>query len=541
MRGLMQERELLISSLLVHAETYHPAVEVVSKSVHGELVRHTWATLGSRIRRLANALTALGVRKGSIVGTLAWNTHRHLELYFAVSGMGAVLHTINPRLFEPQIQFIMNHAQDEVLFFDTSFTAMVERLRPQVPSLRQVVALTNRELLPAMDRVHCYEDMLDEASDAIEWPVFDERTASSLCYTSGTTGNPKGVLYTHRSTLLHTLAAAVPDSLGIDASSVLLPCVNLFHANAWGIPYVAAMTGARLVLLGPHLDAQSLYNILRDERVTHALGVPTIWTTLFLHIDSHRLEPRQDWCLRQVVVGGSAMSRVVAERFAALGVHALHAWGMTETSPLGLVGRFLPKHSTLSRDQRLEVQTKQGRAVWGVELKLLDPHGASLPHDGKAVGRLMVRGPWIVGRYFKAESDATDLEGWFDTGDVATIDPDGYAQIIDRTKDVIKSGGEWIGSIEIENLVAGCPGVAAAAVIGVRHPKWQERPLLVVVKSHSEALDEQDVLRYLSDKIVKWWMPDDVIFVDALPMTATGKVSKLDLRRQFADHLVTKT
>ena len=541
MLGLMQDRELLISSLLVHAETYHPTVAVTSKSIDGTLARHTWATLGPRVRRLANALKTLGVGQGSIVATLAWNTHRHLELYFAVSGIGAVLHTINPRLFEPQIEYIANHAQDEVLFFDATFASLVEPLLRRLPRLRHVVALTDRAHLPPIGGALCYEDLLDGASEAIEWPTFDERTASSLCYTSGTTGNPKGVLYTHRSTLLHSMAAAMPDGLAIDANSVLVLCANLFHANAWGLPYVAALTGARLVLLGPHMDPATIYTMLRDERGTHGFGVPTIWSNLFAHIDNHGLDPRRDWCLRQVMIAGSAMPRAMAERFASFGVYALQAWGMTEMSPLGVVGRLLPKHGTLPPDRRLDVQAKQGRAMWGVELKLVDPAGASLPHDGRAFGRLMVRGPWIVRRYFRSDVDATDADGWFDTGDVATIDPDGYLQLVDRAKDVIKSGGEWISSIDIENLVVGCPGVAAAAVIGVKHRKWEERPLLVAVKTPGATLDRRGVLEYLSGRIAKWWMPDDVVFVDALPMTATGKVSKLDLRRQFADHLLANT
>lgn len=540
MHGLMQERELLISSLLVHAETYHPSVEVVSKAIDGTVVRHTWASLGPRVRRLANSLKALGVHRGSVVATLAWNTHRHLELYFAVSGLGAVLHTINPRLFEPQIEYIANHAQDELLFFDTTFTSLVERLLARLGTLRHVVALSDGEHQPPIGGALCYEDLLADADDTLEWPNFDERTASSLCYTSGTTGKPKGVLYTHRSTLLHSMAAAMPDALATDAHSVLVPCVNLFHANAWGVPYVAAMTGSRLVLLGPHVDPPTIYAMLPDERGTHAFGVPTIWTNLLGYIDAHGLDPRSDWCLRQVLIGGAAMPCSMAERFGALGVCAVQAWGMTETSPLGVVGRLLPKHGALPVARRRDVQSKQGRAICGVELKLVNSGGESLPHDGKTSGRLMVRGPWIVRRYFRADHDATDVDGWFDTGDVATIDPDGYLQIVDRAKDVMKSGGEWISSVEIETLVAGCPGVTAAAAIGVKHAKWGERPLLMVVKSPGATLRARDVLGYLDGKIVKWWMPDDVVFVDSLPMTATGKVSKLGLRQRYSDHLFKK-
>jgi fatty-acyl-CoA synthase len=538
MDGLVQDRPLLISSLVEHAATFHGDAEVVSRLPVGGVHRTTWRGVRDDACRVANALAALGVRDGDRVGTLAWNSHRHLALYFGVSGAGSVLHTVNPRLFPEQIEYIVNHAEDKVLLFDVDLAPLVDKLAPKLTTVTAFVALCGRDQLPELDvpNLMAFDDLIGVQSDEFAWPELDERTASSLCYTSGTTGNPKGVLYSHRSTVLHSLMSLAPDTFGIRSAESLMLIVPMFHANAWGAPYAAAMVGAKLVLPGPFLDGRSVFEIMRDERVTFSMGVPTIWLMLFAYLDEHPdLDPRT-LALERIGIGGAALSRAMLERFEDdFGVEVIQGWGMTETSPIGVVNKPLPKHADLTGDDLVAVKLKQGRGVWGVELKIVDDDGQSLPWDGTAFGHLLVRGPWITSGYFKGDS-ALDADGFFATGDVATIDPDGYLHLVDRAKDVIKSGGEWISSIDVENAVMGHPGVAEAAIIGVPHPKWQERPLLLVVKRPGRDVDAAGILEYLGGRIAKWWLPDEVLFVNELPHTATGKLLKKALRDQYRDH-----
>ncbi len=533
----MMQQPLLISSLLIHAERHHGDQQVVSRRVEGDIHRSTYRELAARSRRLANALATLGVKQGERVATLAWNGYRHLELYYAVSGSGAVLHTLNPRLHPDQVVWIADHAEDQVLCFDLSFLPLVEAVAARVKTVRHFVLMSDRTHLPAATTIPnllCYEDLLDATDDRFDWPVFDENSASSLCYTSGTTGNPKGALYSHRSTLLHTYAAALPDSLQCSARDSVLPVVPMFHVNAWGLPYVACMVGAKLVLPGPFLDGKNLHELFEAEGVTVSAGVPTVWQGLLAHVEANRLRFST---MRRTIIGGSAcppaMMRAFQERY---DVQVLHAWGMTELSPLGTACTFKPAHLALAPEERLAVQAKQGRAVFGVDLKIVDDEGQPLPWDGKASGELLVRGPWVIGSYFKGEGGDPLIDGWFPTGDVATIDADGMMQITDRSKDVIKSGGEWIGSIDLENIAMAHPEVAMAACIAARHPKWDERPLLVVVKKPGAALTREALLQFYEGRIARWWTPDDVVFVDAIPLGATGKVQKNKLREQFKDH-----
>jgi fatty-acyl-CoA synthase len=540
MQGLMQDRPLLISSIIEHAVAMHPSAEIVSRTIEGPLHRCTYGDIHRRSKQAANALASLGVKPGERIGTLAWNGYRHLELYYGVSGSGAVLHTINPRLFPEQIAYIIDHAEDQYLFFDTTFAPLVQTLAPSLKSVKGFVAMTDRAHMPAIDvpNLICYEEWIGAASSDYAWPVFDERTASSLCYSSGTTGSPKGVLYSHRSTVLHTYAACMADSVALSSAESVLLVVPMFHVNAWGMPYAGPMSGAKLVLPGPALDGRSVYALMKDERVTLALGVPTVWLMLLQHVDAERLDPKRDLVLKRMVIGGSAAPRAMSEQFETkFGAFVVHAWGMTEMSPLGTICNLLPKHRDCDLAQRLDVQAKQGRAMFGVEMKITDDAGRRLPHDGKAFGHLMVRGPWVTRGYFKGDGGAIlDDEGFFDTGDVATIDADGYMQITDRSKDVIKSGGEWISSIEIENAAVGHPAVAEAAVIGVAHPKWQERPLLIVVRKRGQEVAREEMLHYLAGKVAKWWLPDDVVFVGEMPHTATGKLLKTKLREMFRDY-----
>ena len=537
MQALMQNRPLLISSLIEHANAFHPDAEIVSRTVEGPIHRCSYRDIHRRSKQVARALTALGVRPGDRIGTLAWNGYRHMELYYGVSGMGAVLHTINPRLFPEQIEYIVNHAEDQYLFFDLTFAPLVARLAPSMKGVRGFVAMTDRAHMPAIDvpNLVCYEELVGAQPADFDWPDLDENTASSLCYTSGTTGHPKGVLYSHRSTVLHSWGVCMADGVGLSIHDSALLVVPMFHVNAWGTPYAGAMCGAKLVMPGPGLDGKSVYELMKDEKVTLALGVPTVWLMLFSHVDAAKLEPKRDLSLKRVVIGGSAAPRAMCERFEKeFGAFVVHAWGMTEMSPLGTVCNLLPRHTGLSLDARLDVQKKQGRPLYGVELKITDDGGRRLPQDGVAFGHLMVRGPWITRGYFRGEGgDILDAEGYFDTGDVATIDADGYMQITDRSKDVIKSGGEWISSIDLESAAMGHPAVGEAAVIGIAHAKWQERPLLIVVKKAGQEVTRDELLHFLEDKVARWWLPDDVAFVSELPHTATGKLQKMKLREQF--------
>jgi fatty-acyl-CoA synthase len=537
----MQGRPLLISMLIEHAAQCHPSAEIVSRTSESPVHRCTYSDIHRRSKQLANALAALGVAPGDRIASLAWNGYRHMEMYFGVSGAGAVLHTINPRLFPEQIEYIANHAEDQYLFFDVGFLPLIEKLAPSFKTIKGFVLMTDRAHMPSnciLTNLICYEELIGAQSSDYEWPTFDENTASTLCYTSGTTGNPKGVLYSHRSSVLHAMLTCSVDGLALGTSETALLIVPMFHVNGWGMPYAGAMCGAKLVMPGPALDGASVYALMRDEKVTLTFGVPTVWLMLFGHVDANKLDPKKDLVLRRVAIGGSSAPRAMSERFENdFGAFVAHAWGMTETSPLGTVCNLLPKHRDYTLAQRLDIQAKQGRAIFGVEMRICDDDGKVLPRDGKAFGHLMVRGPWIVERYYRGDGgQILDAEGYFDTGDVATIDADGYMKITDRSKDVIKSGGEWISSIDLENAAVGHPAVAEAAVIGVVHSKWQERPLMIVVKKTNQVLSKEDLLKYLDGKIVKWWMPDDVVFVDQLPHTATGKLQKMKLREQFKTH-----
>jgi fatty-acyl-CoA synthase len=536
----MQNRPLLISSLIEHANTFHPDAQIVSRTWEGPIHRYGYRDICHRSKLLTQALIALGVRADDRIATLAWNGYRHMELYYGVSGMGAILHTINPRLFPEQITYIANHAEDQYVFFDVCFAPLIEKLAPLMNSVKAFVAMTDREHMPNVDirNLLCYEELIGVHDGDYAWPEFAETQASSLCYTSGTTGNPKGVLYSHRSSVLHAFMACSADGVAVCSADSALVVVPMFHANAWGMVYAGAMCGIKLVLPGPALDGRSVYALMQEERVTVAIGVPTVWLTLFNHVDAANLQPKKDLCLARVFIGGAAVPRMMAERFETqFGAFAAQGWGMTEMSPIGTVGSLLPKHRDLALAQRLDLQVKQGRGIYGVEMKIVDEDGVRLPHDGTASGHLLVRGPWIASAYFKGEGgDILDADGFFDTGDVATIDADGYMKITDRSKDVIKSGGEWISSIDLENTAIGHPAVAESAVIGVAHPKWQERPLLIVVKKPGHNLTREQMLEFLSGKVAKWWLPDDVVFVDELPHTATGKLQKMKLREAFRDY-----
>ncbi len=537
MHGLMMNMPLLISSLIRHASEHHSDTEIVSRLTEGGIHRYTYSDAHTRSRQLANALLKLGIKPSDRVGTLAWNGFRHFETYFAVSGMGAVLHTINPRLFPEQIAYIVNHADDQYVFFDITFAPLIDAIAPHCEKVKGWVAMTDRAHLPAMETsgVLCYEELIAASSDQYEWPTLDENTASSLCYTSGTTGNPKGVLYSHRTTILHTYAIALPDVMNLSARDVILPVVPMFHVNAWGTPYACAMVGAKIVFPGAGLDGASLHELFENEGVTLSAGVPTVWLGLLNYVKQNNLKFST---MNRTVIGGSACPPAMIKTFQDdYGVRVLHAWGMTELSPLGTLNTFKEKHFKLSEAERFAIQQKQGRAIFGVEMRIVGSDSKDLPHDGKAFGDLLVRGPWIVREYFKGEGgNPLTLDGWFPTGDVATIDPDGFMQITDRSKDVIKSGGEWISSIDLENLALAHPDVAEAAVIGIVHPKWDERPLLIVVKKAGAVVSKEDLLKFFEGKIAKWWMPDDVAFVDQLPHTATGKLLKTKLREDFKDY-----
>ncbi len=534
MHGTMQDWPLLVHKLIDHAAIYHAGREVVSLACEGGVHRSTWAEVRGRARRVVAALQGLGVQPGDRVATLAWNTWRHVESWYGISGAGAVAHTINPRLFEEQIVYIANHAEDRVLFFDLSFVKLVEKLAPQFKTIEHYVLLTDRAHMPAdcgLDLL-CYEDLLAAHAEA-EWVAVPETAPAGLCYTSGTTGNPKGVQYSHRSNVLHAMAACATDTFGMSAKTVVLPIAPMYHANAWSIPYTAACAGAKLVMNGPNFDPPTLQRLIVDEGVDLALAVPTIWLGMMQHLEKTGENLGR---LDRTAIGGSAVPRAMIEAYDKLGVRVLQLWGMTEMSPLGTVGVGLPETDAMPYQQQLDVRIKQGRGIFGVEMKIVDDAGRELPRDGKAFGRLLVRGPWIVGSYFKGDGASAFEDGWFDTGDVATLDPLGYMQIVDRAKDVIKSGGEWVSSIDLENVAVGAPGVAEACVIGVHHPKWDERPLLLVVPKEGAEVTKASVLAYLEGRIAKWWTPDDVLVVPSLPHTATGKLLKTALREQYRDY-----
>lgn len=537
MLGLMQNRQLLLSSILEHAAINHGDREIVTVTVAEGLHRYDYARLEERSRQLSKALIRRGIKAGDRVATLAWNGYRHLEVWYAVSGQGAVVHTINPRLFEDQIVYIANHAEDRLMFVDLTFVPLLEKLADRLPTMEAYILLCGDEQMPetALKGAISYESFLAEGDADYVWPEFDENTAAGLCYTSGTTGNPKGVLYSHRSSVLHAYGAALADVIGLGERDAILPVVPMFHANAWGIPHLAPMVGAKLVMPGAALDGQALQRLIEEEGVTISAAVPTVWLGLLAYLEQ---ENKRVDCLDRVVIGGAAAPRSMIERFETkYNVRVKHAWGMTEMNPLGTVNTPKSKFMSLPLEKRIDIKCGQGRAVFGVEMKISGDDGQDMPRDGKAYGHLKVRGPWIVREYFKGEGgNILDKDGWFDTGDVATIDPDGFMQITDRSKDVIKSGGEWISSIDLENAAVGHPGVAEAAVIGVPHPKWDERPLLIVVKAAGQNPSRDDILDYLKDHVAKWWLPDDVVFVDELPHTATGKLLKMELRDRFKDY-----
>ncbi|HTS21873.1 MAG TPA: 3-(methylthio)propionyl-CoA ligase [Casimicrobiaceae bacterium] len=539
MQGLMMNVPLMISSLIRHADTYHGDGEIVSRTIEGPVHRYTYRDAHTRVRRLARALQRLGIEAGDRVGTLAWNGYRHFELYYAVSGMGSIIHTINPRLFHDQLGYIVNDADDQVVLFDLSFAPLVEKLAPSCKGVRQWIALTDRAHMPdaSIPRLGCYEELLAAEADDFDWPEFDENTASGLCYTSGTTGHPKGVLFSHRSTVLHALAISLPDTKNLSATSSVLAIVPMFHVNAWGIPYAAPMVGAKLVFPGAALDGASLYQLMEAEAVDSTSAVPTVWMGLVSHMKQNKLKFTT---LKTSTIGGAACPQALMDTLQnEFGVRVHHGWGMTEMSPVGTLNSPKAKHRALGAEARLQVALKQGRPLYGVEMKVVDGAGKELPRDGRSAGNVLVRGPWTLRRYFKdAGGDPLTPDGWLPTGDVGTIDPDGYLQITDRSKDVIKSGGEWISSIELENIAVGHPAVVEAAVIGVRHPKWDERPLLIVVKRPGAELGKEAMLNFYEGKIAKWWLPDDVVFVDELPHTATGKLSKRQLRERFREYLL---
>jgi fatty-acyl-CoA synthase len=537
LRGLMMDRPLLVSSLIEHAARYHGDIEIVSRTIEGPIHRYSYADARARSKQLAHALRRLGMQPGDRIGTVGWNGFRHFELYYGISGGGLVLHTINPRLFTDQIVYIVNHAADRLLFVDLTFMPLVEKLANQLAAVEAVVVMTDRAHMPAttLPRVLCYEDLLAAESDDFEWPEFDENVASSLCYTSGTTGNPKGVLYSHRSTVLHNLVTAL--SMEMTNRDVVCPIVPMFHANAWAIPYLAPMCGAKLVLPGLALDGASLHALFEAEGVTSTSGVPTVWLGLLRYMEDNKLK---FGTLKRLLVGGSAVPLAMIKSFEeTYGVRATQGWGMTELSPVGSLVALSGKLLDLPEERQYDYKVKQGRALYCVDMKLVDAEGREVAHDGAARGELLVRGPWVVSGYYNdaaASEAAFDKDGWFRTGDVCTIDPDGFLTLVDRHKDVIKSGGEWISSIDIENMMIGHPDIVEAAVIGLPHPKWAERPLLIVVPREGRAPTRESLLDYLSERLAKWMLPDDVVFVAELPHTATGKLQKTKLREQFANH-----
>jgi fatty-acyl-CoA synthase len=532
----MMDVPLTVSSLLAHASRHFGTTEIVSKRIEGDVHRYTYRDCERRAKQLAQALIALGVEAGDRIGTLAWNGYRHLETYYGTTGFGAVCHTINPRLFPDQIAYIVNHADDRYVLFDITFAPLVDVLAAQCPNVRGWIAMTDEAHMPRMSTaVSSYEALLAQHDGDFDWPAIDERCASNLCYTSGTTGHPKGALYSHRSTVLHAFGASLPDAMGLSARDSVLPVVPMFHVNAWGIPHSAPLTGAKLVFPGKDLDGKSLYELMEAERVTYSAGVPTVWLGLLNHMREAGVKFSS---LERTVIGGSAcppaMIRMFRETY---GVEVIHAWGMTEMSPLGTLSKLTWEQSQRSPDEQRKLREKQGHVMYGVDMKIVGDDGRELPWDGVAFGDLHVRGPWVIDRYFRGDASPL-VDGWFPTGDVATIDKDSFLNITDRSKDVIKSGGEWISSIDVENVAVAHPAVAEAACIACAHPKWTERPLLVVVRRPDADVTREELLAFYEGKLAKWWIPDDVVFVDDLPHTATGKLQKLKLREQFRAHVL---
>jgi acyl-CoA synthetase (AMP-forming)/AMP-acid ligase II len=541
--GQMMNRPMMISSILQHAAKHHGDTEIVSRRTEGDIHTYTYADCEVRSQKVAQFIEKLGIKPGDRVGTLAWNGYRHLEIYYGVSGSGAVCHTINPRLFPEQIVYIINHADDQIVMFDTTFLPLIEGIKPSCPGVKHWICLSDEALMPKSDKLEmlCYEKLVSAETGSYEWPEFDENAASSLCYTSGTTGNPKGALYSHRSTVLHSYASAMPDALNISAADTIMPVVPMFHVNAWGLPYSSLLAGARIVFPGAKLDGASLFELFETQKITMSAGVPTIWAGLIQHVVSNKLKFST---FKRTVIGGSACPPAMMETLQGMGIDVIHAWGMTELSPLGTVARLKAKDLKKSHAEQQAILQKQGRVIYGIDMKIIDGDGKELPHDGKAFGDLLVKGSWVIDNYFRGENSPL-VDGWFPTGDVSTIDSDSNMQITDRSKDVIKSGGEWISSIDIENVASGHPDIAMAACISAFHPKWDERPLLVVVKKpevtkNNETL-KKDILAFFEGKIAKWWLPDDVAFVDQIPLTATGKMQKLKLREQFKDYQLPTT
>ncbi|MGJ5038871.1 MULTISPECIES: fatty-acid--CoA ligase [unclassified Bradyrhizobium] len=535
MLGLMQDWPLLCHRIIEHAATIHGSQEVVTRSVEGPIVRTTYRQIHDRALKVSQKLTRDGIKLGDRVATIAWNTGRHLEVWYGIMGIGAICHTVNPRLFPEQIGWIINHAQDRIVITDLTFVPILEKLADKLPSVERYIVLTDAAHMPqtTLKNAVAYESWIGEADGDFAWGTFDENTAAAMCYTSGTTGDPKGVLYSHRSNVLHALMANSRDSLGTSAADTMLPVVPLFHANSWGIAFSAPSMGTKLVMPGPKLDGASVYELLDTEKVTYTAGVPTVWLMLLQHMQAHNLKLPH---LKMVVCGGSAMPRSMIQAFLDMGIGVRHAWGMTEMSPIGTLATLKPPFLAADGDAKLDVLQTQGFPPFGVEMKITDDAGTELPWDGKTFGRLKVSGPAVSKAYYKVDSNILDDEGFFDTGDVATVDEHGYMRITDRSKDVIKSGGEWISSIDLENLAVGHPAVAEAAVIGVYHPKWDERPLLIVQLKPGQTATREDILKYMEGKIAKWWMPDDVAFVDGIPHTATGKILKTALRDQFKSY-----
>ena len=530
--GKMMDRPLLVSAILEHGADQFGQQEIVSRETHGPLHRITFAEVAQRSKKLANALAKLGLKPGSVVGSIAWNNARHVELYYGVSGSGLVMHTCNPRLHPEQLAYIINHAEDEVVFFDSTFAPLIKAIASHCSKVKHWICLSDQANTPQVDGVviQNYEDFIAPHSAVFAWPELDEKSGAALCYTSGTTGNPKGVLYSHRAITLSALSACLPNVLTISSQETVLPVVPMFHINAWCLPYACVIAGAKLVLPGPKLDGASLYELMEAEKVTISAGVPTIWMGLIAHCEQHNLRFST---MRRTGVGGSAMPKALIAKFNDVyKVDVHHGWGMTETTAIATMSNISNHEMDWPVEEQHNLVAKQGKSVFGVELKIVDEEGNTLPRDGSTQGELMVRGQWIVEHYHKAEKTAL-VNGWFPTGDIATISPDGVMQIRDRTKDVIKSGGEWISSIDLENATISHPHVAMAAVIGVKHPKWDERPLLLIVPKPEKSLEKQEVMDFLAERVAKWWVPDEVIFVESLPVGGTGKVQKNDLRVKY--------